>query len=54
MLTTINLNDQHGFGAEKIGDIRSNRNLSAKLGALQLFAAQRMPKPSLGICHVAT
>jgi hypothetical protein len=51
---SVDLDDQLGGRAEKVGDERANPDLAPELEAVELLRAQRLPKPILsGRCLLA-
>ena len=54
VLSTIDFNDQPRCEAEKIGDVRTKRNLSAKLEIGKSAVSQGEPKLALRIGHART
>jgi hypothetical protein len=53
MLKTVSLDDQLKPNAKKIDDIRSDRNLAAKLDRIQTTIAQKTPKAQLHVSRRA-
>jgi hypothetical protein len=49
MLETVSLDDQLSADAKKVDNIRSHRNLPAKLDPIQPTIAQKTPKAKLGV-----
>jgi hypothetical protein len=49
MLPAIGLNDQHGFKAEKIYDVRIDNHLATELVACQAARPEMPPQQQLGI-----
>jgi hypothetical protein len=49
VLRTVGLDDQLSSNAKKVDDIRSDRNLLAKLEAIQPTIAKEAPQSELGV-----
>ena len=49
VLRTVSLDDQLNANAKKVDDVRSKRDLSAKLNAIQAAVAQKTPEAQLGV-----
>jgi hypothetical protein len=49
MLATIHLDDQPSLAANKISDVRFNRDLANKLVAAQAAITQRKPQVHFGV-----
>jgi hypothetical protein len=51
VLAAIQLDDQHGAGADEIGDVLVDLVLAAEVVTAQLSVAQSIPQLSFGIGH---
>ena len=52
MLTAIDLDDQPGLVADKIGDIASDRNLATEPATIQLTLTEHSPQRALRVRHL--
>jgi hypothetical protein len=48
VLATVQLNDDRGFKANEVTDVRADRMLSSEFEAVQLASSQMMPKETFG------
>ena len=52
--SAVSFNDDLSFETNKVGEVRSDRRLPARLAAFESMTTQRTPKRGFRPCHAAT